>query len=337
MRIAKDGTILYSNSAGFDLLEDWGCEVGALAPQHWCQYILRILKSGSSEELEVGCGDRIFSMIMAPVVDAHYVNIYGLDITERKQAEEDLRKYRQHLEELVGVRTGELTEANKLLLQEIEGRKRLEQEILDIGEREQRRIGQELHDSIGQQFTGIAFMTKVLTQKLSGKLPEEAADAAEIGDLVNQAMEQARSLAKGLHPVDLDAESLTSVLQELSATTEKLFAIRCTFKCDGAIAIDDTVVAVHLYRIAQEAINNAIKHGKAKHIELRLDHGKNKSVLTVKNDGLDFPGMQVKSKGMGLQIMDHRAEMIGGTLDIRKTDDGGTIVTCELPYKKHTQ
>jgi signal transduction histidine kinase len=276
-------------------------------------------------------------MIMAPVVDAHYVNIYGLDITERKQAEEDLRKYRQHLEELVGVRTGELTEANKLLLQEIEGRKRLEQEILDIGEREQRRIGQELHDSIGQQFTGIAFMTKVLTQKLSGKLPEEAADAAEIGDLVNQAMEQARSLAKGLHPVDLDAESLTSVLQELSATTEKLFAIRCTFKCDGAIAIDDTVVAVHLYRIAQEAINNAIKHGKAKHIEVRMDHGKNKSVLTVKNDGLDFPGMQVKSKGMGLQIMDHRAEMIGGTLDIRKTDDGGTIVTCELPDKKHTQ
>ncbi|UCF43443.1 MAG: MEDS domain-containing protein [Planctomycetota bacterium] len=334
IRIAKDGIVLYGNSASGEVLKEWDCEISGRVPEHWQQYVLRILNSGSSEELEVTCGDKVFSLTVAPVVDAGYVNIYGVDITKRKQTEEDLRKYRQHLEELVQKRTAELTDANKQLLQEIEGRKRLEQEILGIGEREQRRIGQELHDSIGQQFTGIAFMTKVLTQKLSGKLPEEAADAAEIGDLVNQAMEQARGLAKGLHPVDLDAESLASVLQELAATTEKLFAIRCTFKCDDSIAIDDTVVAVHLYRIAQEAVNNAIKHGQAKNIGIELTCDSDKSVLMVKSDGLDFPGMQVKSKGMGLQIMDHRAEMIGGSLDIRKAVEGGTIMTCEFPNKK---
>jgi len=313
---------------------DWDCKIGGRVSEHWQQYVLRILNSGSSEELEVNCGDKVFSLTVAPVVDAGYVNIYGVDITERKQAEEDLSKYRQHLEELVEKRTVELTDANKQLLQEIEGRKRLEREILDIGEREQRRIGQELHDSIGQQFTGIAFMTKVLAQKLAEKSPQEAADAAEIASLVNQAMDQTRGLAKGLHPIDLDAESLTSVLNELAVTTEKLFAIRCTFKTNGPILIDDAVVAVHLYRIAQEAVNNAIKHGRAKNIGIDLTCDSDKSVLMVKSDGLDFPGMQVKSKGMGLQIMDHRAEMIGGSLDIRKAVEGGTIVTCEFPNKK---
>jgi PAS domain S-box-containing protein len=327
IRIARDGIVLYANTAGDEVLKDWKCKIGGRASEHWQQYVLRILGTGSSEELEVVCGDKVFSMTVAPIVDAGYVNIYGADITERKQAEEDLRKYRQHLEGLVEKRTVELTDANKQLLQEIEGRKLLEREILDIGEREQRRIGQELHDSIGQQFTGIAFMTKVLSRKLSEKSPEEAADAAEIAN-------QTRGLAKGLHPIDLDAESLTSVLNELAVTTEKLFAIRCTFKTDGPILINDAVVAVHLYRISQEAINNAIKHGKAKNIGIELSCDSDKSVLMVKSDGLDFPGMQVKSKGMGLQIMDHRAEMIGGSLDIRKAVEGGTIVTCEFPNKK---
>lgn len=334
IRIVKEGTVLYANSAGIEVLKSWGCEVGGRVSEHWQQYVLRILNSSSSEVLEIACGDRTFSLTMSPVVEAGYVNIYGSDITERRLAEEDLRRYRQHLEELVKERTIELTEANKQLLQEIEGRKRLEKEILEIGEREQRRIGQELHDSIGQQFTGIAFMTKVLAQKLSAKLPSEAADATEVVSLVNRAMDQTRSLAKGLHPVDLDADSLTSILQELAATTEKLFGIRCTFECDGPIAIDDAAVAVHLYRMVQEAINNAIKHGRAKNIKIGLTHDGTRSVLTVQSDGLDFPGMQAKSKGMGLQIMDHRAEMIGGSLDIRKAAGGGTIVTCEFVNKK---
>jgi PAS domain S-box-containing protein len=253
----------------------------------------------------------------------------------RQRAEEDLEQYRLHLEELVKARTEELTEANKQLLQEIEERKRLERTLLDISERERRRIGRELHDSIGQLFTGITFMAKVLEHRLDAKLPDEAANVAAIAKLVHEAMDHTRSLAKGLEPVDLDAGSLMSALQEFAATTENLFGIHCTFKCDKPIPIDDAEVAVHIYRIAQEAITNAIKHGKAKNIEIGLASARDKSVLTVKNDGVDLPKVLPKNKGMGLQIMDHRAEMVHGSLDIRRGDEGGTVVTCVFPNKRH--
>jgi len=251
----------------------------------------------------------------------------------RIRAEQDLEKYRQHLEELVQARTEDLTRANEQLLQEIEQRGRLERELFAISETEQTRIGQELHDSLGQQLVGIALTTKVLEQKLNSKSLAESADAKEIGKLVNRAMEMTRGLAKGLHPVDLSTGGLILALQEFAATTKHLFGICCTFECDTPVRMDDAAVAVHLYRIAQETVTNAIKHGKAKNIHIELTCGRDKSVLRVKSDGLDFPGMQVKGTGMGLQIMDHRAEMIGGSLDIRRGDEGGTIVVCAFPSK----
>jgi len=334
LRIEKDGMVLYANAAGSELLKSWGRKVGEQAPEHWQENILRTLKSGRNESLEATCGNRIFSLTIAPIPDSGYVNLYGTDITERKQAEENLRNYRQQLEELVHIRTAELTEINKKLLEEIEGRKRLEKEILNISEREQKRIGQELHDSIGQQFTGIAFLTKVLEQKLTEKLPDEATDAAEIKKLVNQAMDQMRSLARGLHPVDLVAGSLTSALQELAATTENLFGISCDFKYDSPIQIDDAEVATHLYRITQEAITNAIKHGKTKNIHIEFGQKGDMSVIKIENDGLDFPEeFEARGTGMGLQIMDHRADIIGATLDIHKGPEGGTIVICSFSSK----
>ncbi|MHC4156341.1 MAG: PAS domain-containing sensor histidine kinase, partial [Planctomycetota bacterium] len=313
------------------LLKDWGCEIGDHAPKHWHQYVSRILASGRPEELETPCDDRIFSLTITPVVDSGYVNVYGSDVTERKRAEEDLRQYRQHLEELVAARTTELQETNERLRLEIDQRKQLEKQLLEISEREKRLIGQELHDSIGQQFTGIAFMTKVLEKRLTDKLPDEAAGATEIRKLVNEAMSQTRILAKGLHPVDLDAESLMSALQELAATTERLFGVNCTFGCDKPVPIHDTVVAVNLYRIAQEAVNNAIKHGKAGNIRIGLVSNGGQSVLTVKNDGLDFGSAPKKSGGMGLNIMQHRAEIIKGSLDICRGASGGAEVTCIFP------
>ncbi len=246
------------------------------------------------------------------------------------EEEEYLRKYRLHLEELVKGRTQELTVANEQLLRENEQRKSLERQILEISEREQRRIGQELHDSIGQQFTGIAFMTKVLEQRLSSKLPIEAARAAEIARLVNQATEQARSLAKGLHPIDLEAGSLTSALEDLATGTQNLFGIKCTFECDKLIETGNANISVNLYRIVQEAINNAIKHGNAHNISIKMVLDSDKSVLTIENDGSVFPDT-IDSKGMGLQIMNHRAELIDGLLEVRKGAKGGAVVTCTFP------
>jgi PAS domain S-box-containing protein len=335
LRITKDRKVLYANSAGSNLLENWGCKVGELAPEHWHKHILKILETDKSKQLEVACQNRIFSLVMTPITETGYVNVYGSDITDLKQAEENLRQYQLQLEELVQTRTAELTETNKKLLREIEGRKRLEKQILNISEREQKRIGQELHDSIGQQFTGIAFMTKVLEQKLSKKFPDQAKDATEIKKLVNQAMNQTRSLARGLHPVDLDAGSLTSALQELAATTENLFGTRCSLKYDEHVIVDDSEVATHLYRITQEAITNAIKHGQTNNIQIQLSQKKDKSVLTIENDGLDFPEeFEINNTGMGLQIMDHRADIIGAELNIHKAAKGGTILTCSFSNKK---
>lgn len=334
LRIAQDGTILYANAAGTELLLQWNCKVGGHAPRAWHQYVSRILRSGAGETLEHADGSKVLSLTIAPVVGAGYVNVYGTDITERKQFENDLNEYREHLEELVHERTEELTDANIKLTAEIEQRKKLEREILNISEQEQRRLGQELHDSLGQQLTGISFMARVLENKLKKKNAEEAKEVAEIAKLITGATDQARGLAKGLHPVDLDSGSLISSLQELAASTQHLFGIHCTFRYDRQITMSNNESAVHLYRIVQEAVTNAIKHGRTKNIEIRLENAEDNAFLTIENDGRDFPKeYEARGTGMGLQIMDHRVDLIGGTLTIRKGPKGGTIVNCTFPLK----
>ncbi len=250
------------------------------------------------------------------------------DITARKYAEEEIQRLNRELEERVAKRTSELTKAHKHLLKEIKERKAIEKEILGISEKEKRMIGQELHDSIGQQLMGISFLTKVLEGRLAAELSGEAANAKAIGDLVNQAIDQTRALARGLHPVDLDGGSLTSALQDLMASMEKLFPISCSLKIDNSVAIADAAVAINLYRITQEAITNAIKHGKARNIQVELTNSNDRTFLIVKNDGLSFPDVSAGTPGMGLRVMDHRAEMIGGSLNIRRNIGGGTVVTC---------
>lgn len=255
------------------------------------------------------------------------------DITDRKHAEDEILELNRELEKRVTRRTVRLIKAHRQLLQEVEERKSLEKEILGISEREKRLVGQELHDSIGQQFAGIAFMTKVLEQRLAEKDPEEAKKAAQIAQLVNDAMEQARGLAKGLHPVDLNSGNLSSALEELAITTGKLFNVHCDLKCDRPYQEYSAETAVHIYRIVQEAITNAVKHGNAKNIHIGLARATNKSVLTVKSDGRDFPHLSRGNSGMGLHIIDHRVEMIGGSKDIRQGEQNGTILTCVFPNK----
>jgi PAS domain S-box-containing protein len=214
---------------------------------------------------------------------------------------------------------------------DITERRFLEKEILDITERERERIGQEIHDGMGQVLAGIAVKCKGLAIKLKSKSLDESKEALAISKLANKAIAQTRELAKMLYPVDIETGGLVSALQKLASNTEKMLGVRCRFKCDKSVSVKNLVEAKQIYRIVQEAITNAIKHGKAKNINIKIRLTKSGTVLSVKNDGLDFPKLLPKRKGLGLKIMKYRTDLIGGSLDIRKVDKGGTVVICIFP------
>jgi len=215
-------------------------------------------------------------------------------------------------------------------VRDITERKRLEQEILEISGHEQRRIGQDLHDGLCQQLAGIELLSQVLEQKLAGKSAPEAARAAEIARHVRAAITHTRSLARGLSPVELEANGLMSALQELAANVEKMFKVGCRFQCEESVLLSDNAVATHVYRIAQEAINNAIKHGKAGNILISLKPVAGYINLSVMDDGAGFPKELKPGQGMGLRIMNYRADMIGGLLEVRRAMGKGTTVTCSF-------
>jgi PAS domain S-box-containing protein len=213
---------------------------------------------------------------------------------------------------------------------DITEQKRLERQIQEISEQEKRRIGQDLHDGLGQYLTGIAFMSRLLQRKLSEKKVPEAVDAEKIATLVNKTVFQARDLARGLCPVELENNGLHAALQDLSATTEKLFSVSCSVECDPNARVPDNNAALHLYRIAQEAINNAIKHGKAQRIVVSLGRSNGAVRLTIKDNGAGFPKNEVKSNGIGLRVMNYRAGMIGASLSVESQPASGTRVSCQL-------
>lgn len=216
-------------------------------------------------------------------------------------------------------------------IRDVTERKRLEKTILEISSREQRRIGQDLHDGLGQHLTGIAFMSKVQEQKLAEKCLPEAGDAAKIVNLVNEAIHKTRELARGLSPVVSDARGLMSALQQWAGEVEDLFAVSCRFQCFTPVLIHDDTVATHLYYIAREAVNNAIKHGHAGTIFIRLAADDRQGVLSIQDDGCGIGKVAPGNKGMGMHLMNYRARMVGGSLGVRRAESRGTVVTCVFP------
>lgn len=208
--------------------------------------------------------------------------------------------------------------------------KQAEKEILDISEREQRRIGQDLHDDLCQQLTGIALTARLLQQRLVSRAPSAAAVAEGIVQAVQQATVRARELARGLYPVRLEADGLAAALRELAANVEKVFRIRCHFRSRGArkgARVAEPSVAIQLYRIAQEAATNSVKHGKAKNIFIDLSVVKGRLTLSVADDGVGIADERPNA-GMGLPIMNQRARVIGAALTIARRSGGGTLVSC---------
>jgi len=212
--------------------------------------------------------------------------------------------------------------------------RRLEKQILEITDREQARIGQELHDGLCQQLVGLAFDANALQSALTAAKVPEGEVAARIAQYLDQAISETRQLSRGLFPVRLEAEGLPSALEELARATEVRFGVKCVVDCEEHLPIRNATTAVHLYRIAQEAVNNALKHGRSKNIRLQMRAANGELKLEVVDDGVGLSSGTPQSGGMGLHIMGYRARSIGGTLQLSRPVQGGTAVCCCIPGLK---
>lgn len=227
--------------------------------------------------------------------------------------------------------------ANAKLQASISERKRLEHELLEITERERRRIGLDLHDDLGQKLSGIALMTKGLELKLIRENSKSAKDAAQIHQLVQETMSHTSSLARDLTMLDLTEGDLRDALESLARRAQELFDITCNFTCADPVPALEAPAVRQIYKIAQEAVTNAIKHGKASTVDMRLAAKPEHLVLTVENDGRPFPDLTAHATGMGLKIMNYRSSLIGASLKVNGRRPKGTLVTCIIPTdgKKH--
>jgi len=224
-----------------------------------------------------------------------------------------------------------IRERTVALRDEMAERERLEKEILRISENERQRIGHDLHDNLCQHLTGTAIAALNVEQDLGDMGQEQAAaNVHRLVDLVEEGISLARDIARGLAPVHLETDSLMDIFEELAMTTRNHLKTECRFEHDGMVRTEDLATALHLYRIAQEAVSNAVRHGKAKQIIIRFSATDGQVVLTIKDDGCGLAAVPHEGKGMGLLLMKHRATMIGASLSVASVPEGGTVITCAL-------
>jgi two-component system CheB/CheR fusion protein len=255
------------------------------------------------------------------------------DATDQKNNEEALLHARDEMEQRVLERTRDLLATNAELERTMAQRQQLERELLEISEREKRRIGEDLHDMVCQELTATALFLKSSAKRLGSKSPEAAETLEESAETVNRNVGIARELARGLQAVELTASGFKNALRDLAAGACQNTGVKCHVKAARGANIDDDTVALHLYRIAQEAVTNAIKHSGAKNILISFDHDKTHVCVSVQDDGKGF-APDKKRKGLGLHMMRYRANALGGTLKIERRKTGGMDVTCKIPITR---
>ncbi len=224
------------------------------------------------------------------------------------------------------------------IIRDITEQRRLEQEVLRISEHERHRIGQDLHDGLGQMLTGITLINKNIAASLKEENHPLAGDVHEITDLVKEADEYARNLSRNLIPVELDSSGLVTALERLTVNAERLFNIECTLHNVVNIHFDDPTSLTHMYRIVQEATSNAVKHGSASKVAISMEYDDTKLVVKIEDNGTGFTKDWDKQKGLGVRIMKFRSRLIGANLEIENNSKGGatiiiTLLSVGSPYK----
>lgn len=237
-----------------------------------------------------------------------------------------LKKFNRELEERVRLRT-------ESLAKEVRERVRLQRELLETSEREQRRIGRDLHDGLCQQLTGTALAGQALSQQLSQRSPADSAAVGRLVELLEGAIEMTRALSRGLNPVEIEVGRLADNFRELAGMIQSRLKVECVFECPNPVPSLELIVATHLYRIAQEAAENAAMLGHASRIVMSLDGSEEEVVLTVSDNGNGTSGAGHKSGAddLGRRLMAYRADLIGAALHVDPQPAGGIRVTCTLP------
>ena len=214
-----------------------------------------------------------------------------------------------------------------------EARRLMEQQILEISEREQRKFGHDLHDGLGQRLTGLEMLSHALAEDLKGFPVSLVKQAQRLNQELRETVTQARLISHSLAPVPFEGDGLMQGLAALAASTSRIRGVTCQFLCPQPVSIQDQAVATHLFRIAQEAVNNALKHGQASIIEIALSEREASVALTVENNGRPMPTANQRTSGMGLNVMRYRAGMIGASLSIEPGKRKGVRVACLLRKK----
>ncbi len=300
----------------------------------------RMIQLGKSYEIEkryvrkdgsVLWADVSASAVREPNGKAQSTVAVIVDITARKKVEQALQKSNEALEQLVDQRTKALSVTNAELKGEIERRKGLEGEILSVSDREQQRLGQELHDGLCQHLTAVAFMARSIAMRLKNHRVVDANDIEKVAQLVNDAASGTRDLSRALHRMDVDAAGLVTALQDL--VDREIWRTPCRLQVRPSFRIDDDTSAAHLYRIAREAVINANKHAQAREIVVKLENSRQEMALHVIDDGIGCSNESKLKQGLGFHIMNYRAQLIGGRLEIDSPKNRGTRVSCYLPRR----
>ena len=234
------------------------------------------------------------------------------------------------LRSVLGNLENRVRERTKALRREIAERERLDREIAEVADRERRRLGQDLHDSLCQHLTGTALTAQTLREKLAARSAPEIAEADKVVRYIEDGIDLSRNLARGFFSPELEAEGLMFALQSLAENTSERFQIACEFEGDAVVRVPDSTVATQLYRIAQEAVMNAIKHANAERVSIRLTKSTASLTLAIIDDGVGLPEKAPQTEGLGMRLMSHGAALIGAEFQARRNPPGGTIVTCTV-------
>lgn len=222
-----------------------------------------------------------------------------------------------------------------IVLTDMTARRNLERQIAEASEREQQKLGQDLHDGLCQRLASMSFAARMLADKLEERHLPEANEAGKLANLLAESISQAKNVAKGLYLVQLEAGGLSSALEELAVNVNSDYGLQCTFIDRTVVPMTNGFATVDLFRIAQEAVTNAVKHARPKQVTITLESDEEHITLSVEDDGCGMPKNLDKAQGMGLRIMNYRARIIGAQCAIEAVPNGGTVVTCRLQHRNH--